>query len=99
MNESAFQKKVIKFLDDEGIYYVNYWGGGIYTRSGIPDLLCCVNGKFTAVELKTDTGRVSELQKYNIDRIIKSGGTALVLRPSDFESFKSVIKNRLIMKL
>lgn len=89
--EKDFQIKVEKFLTDKGIYFVKYWGGGIYTRSGVPDLLCCINGRFVGVELKADDGKVSELQQYNIDKIIQSGGVALILRPSDFKEFKSMV--------
>ena len=89
--EKDFQIKVEKFLTDKGIYFVKYWGGGNFTRSGVPDLLCCINGRFVGVELKTDDGKVAELQQYNIDKIKKSGGVALVLRPSDFKEFKSMV--------
>lgn len=91
--EKDFQLKVEKFLTDKGIYFVKYWGGGNFTRSGVPDLLCCIGGHFVGVELKTDDGKVSELQQYNINKIIQSGGLALVLRPSDFDDFKSMVKN------
>ena len=89
--EKDFQLKVEKFLTDKGIYWVKYWGGGNFTRSGVPDLLCCINGRFVGVELKSDVGKVSELQQYNLNKIIQSGGVALVLRPSDFEKFKSMV--------
>ena len=91
MKEKDFQLKVEKFLTDKGIYFVKYWGGGNFTRSGVPDLLCCINGRFVGVELKADNGKVSELQQYNIDKIIQSGGVALVLRPDEFEEFKSMV--------
>ena len=91
MKEKDFQLKVEKFLTDKGIYWVKYWGGGHFTRSGVPDLLCCIGGRFVGVELKTDDGKVSELQQYNIDKIIQSGGVALVLRPDEFEEFKSMV--------
>ncbi|MEE7581958.1 MAG: VRR-NUC domain-containing protein [Oscillospiraceae bacterium] len=91
--EKDFQLKVEKFLTDKGIYFVKYWGGGNFTRSGVPDLLCCIGGRFVGVELKTDNGKVSELQQYNIDKIIQSGGVALVLRPKDFKDFQSMVKN------
>ena len=90
--EKDFQLKVEKFLTNKGIYFVKYWGGGNFTRSGVPDLLCCIGGRFVGVELKTDNGKVSELQQYNIDRIIQSGVVALVLRPSSFDDFKSMVE-------
>ena len=90
--EKDFQLKVEKFLTDKGIYWVKYWGGGIYTRSGIPDLICCLKGLFLALELKTDDGIVSSLQEYNLEKISNSGGATIVLRPKYFEQFKEAIQ-------
>lgn len=91
--EKDFQNKVEKFLSDEGIYFVKYWGGGIYTRSGVPDLVCCVCGAFVGVELKAEGGRVSALQEYNLGKIADSGGMSFVVHPDDFEWFKKTIRN------
>ncbi len=53
MLEKDFQKQVIEFLKQHNIYYIKVWGGG-YQRSGIPDLIICLKGRFIAIELKTD---------------------------------------------
>lgn len=53
MLEKEFQNEVIKFLKEQNIYYIKIWGGG-YQRSGIPDLIICLKGKFIAIELKTE---------------------------------------------
>lgn len=87
MTEKQFQEKVIEFLRSQKVYYVKIWGGGFQT-AGIPDLLCCINGKFVALELKTEKGRATVLQKLNIFKIQEAGGYARVLRPSEFEGFK-----------
>lgn len=60
-------------------------------RSGIPDLLCCVNGYFVAIEVKASKGKASELQLWNIQKIKEAGGIALVLYPKYFEDFKKLI--------
>lgn len=46
MNETGFKKKVEQFLEDEGFWYIKYWGGGGFTKSGIPDILACIHGHF-----------------------------------------------------
>jgi len=92
MRESQFQSRVLKFLADEDIYFIKYWGGGHFTRAGVPDIIACVNGIFIAIELKTETGRVAKLQEYNLDKIRESGGIALVLRPADFPTFQKFIR-------
>ena len=91
MTETQFQRKVQTFLRSQNIWHLKYWGGGQFTKAGVPDLICCVNGQFVAIELKTDTGRLSKLQEYNLAKIKESGGQALVLRPSGYEAFKEFI--------
>lgn len=87
MTEKQFQDKVIQFLKINNIYHIKVWGGG-FQKAGIPDLLCCIRGKFVALELKTEKGASTVLQKYNIYKIQAGGGYARVLRPSEFEQFR-----------
>lgn len=91
--EKTFENKVKKFLKDEGCYYIKYWGGGTFTKSGVPDLLVCCNGYFIGIELKAENGKPSDLQLYNVRKIKEAGGKAMILYPKDFEYFKSLIKD------
>lgn len=95
MTEAQLLNKVESFLKSlyPDTWYIKYWGGGKFTKAGIPDLLCCINGRFLAVELKTEKGKVSVLQKWNIQQIKDAGGVAIVLRPSGFEKFKREVIN------
>lgn len=90
--EKIFENKVKAFLKQEGAWFLKYWGGGEFTKSGVPDILACVNGVFLAIEVKSPIGRPSKLQLFTIEEIKKSGGVALVLYPKDFEKFKTLVK-------
>lgn len=90
--EKNFENRVKQFLKEENCYYIKYWGGAAYTQKGVPDLLVCCNGFFIGIELKSEVGKPSELQKYNIQKIKDAGGLAMVLYPKDFEDFKKTIK-------
>jgi len=90
--EKLFEDKVKKYLEEQGACFVKYWGGGIYTKSGIPDLICCVNGYSLWVETKAPKGKPSELQLYYRDKIRKAGGIAIILYPDQFEDFKNLIE-------
>jgi len=92
MTEAQFQKKVLEFLRVQNIWFVKYWGGGQFTKAGVPDILACVNGHFVGIELKAETGRLSRLQEYTLARIKETGGQAFVLRPSGFAAFKGFIR-------
>ena len=37
--EKNFENRVKKYLDEYGCWWIKYWGGAAYTKSGIPDLL------------------------------------------------------------
>lgn len=89
--EKNFENRVKAFLKEQGCWVLKYWGGGQFTKAGIPDLLVCCNGHFLAIELKAPNGRPSPLQLHTIEEIKKAGGAALVLYPKDFESFKRFV--------
>ena len=55
--EKNFENRIKSFLKNEGCYFLKYWVGGNFTKSGIPDLLICCNGSFGAVELKAKSGK------------------------------------------
>lgn len=79
-----------KFLEEQGAWFVKFFANS-YTKSGIPDILACVNGYFVGIEVKAQNGTPSELQLYNVRKIRKAGGFAMVLYPSGFEEFKRFI--------
>ena len=94
--EKRFEIKVKKFLDQFGCWYVKYWGGGEFTKAGVPDLLCCVGGKFIAVELKGASGRPSDLQLRTLKKIEDAGGISCLLYPKDFPVWKAWIEDLLM---
>ena len=94
--ETNFKKRVQKFLEEKGIWNVKYFANA-YTKAGIPDVLCCLpNGKFMAIELKSEKGKPSDLQEINLKDICKLGGFGILLYPSGFEEFKKSIEFYLI---
>ena len=92
--EKNFENKVKRWLKSKGIYHFKYFANA-FTPVGIPDLIACVNGRFVGIELKKQKGKTTPLQDYNLEQIKKSGGIAIVLRPSDFEKFKKNIEDLL----
>ena len=54
--------------------------GAMYGSAGIPDVICCLDGRFFAFEVKTAEGRVTKLQEQTIRRIKVAGGHAYVVR-------------------
>lgn len=87
MTEKQFENQVKKYLKSLNCWFVKIWGGG-FQRSGIPDIIGVFNGRFFALELKSNIGKPSELQKRNIRLINESGGYGKILYPKQFGEFK-----------
>ena len=62
---------------------------GMYGTAGSPDVICCLDGRFFAFEVKTPEGRVTRLQEQTIHRIKIAGGHAYVVR--SVEDVKAVL--------
>lgn len=86
-SEKIFERRVRKYLDSIGAWHIKVWGNA-FQRSGVPDIIGCIKGKFFALEIKAEKGHPSELQLYEIRKIKESGGYARLLYPKEFESFK-----------
>lgn len=73
--ETALVDKIRKELGRRGIYTIKIHGDP-YQPKGEADLICCVEGRFVALEVKVDGNEPSTLQEYTMKLIRQSGGTA-----------------------
>lgn len=94
--EKNFENKIKAYLDSIGVWHIKYWAGSQFTKSGVPDILACINGYFLAIEVKAQSGKPSELQLWNINKIRGAGGIAIVLYPDQFDNFKKLIIGQLL---
>ena len=89
--EGKVKKKVLEMLTASGAYYCMPVTGG-YGRSGVPDIIACLHGKFLAVECKAGKGKTTALQEKALADIQKAGGSAMVVNEDNFEALEFVIK-------
>jgi Holliday junction resolvase len=89
--EKLVKDKIRKILKEHGVYYAMPMGTG-YGNSGVPDFLCCVNGKFLAIEAKAGKGIPTALQEKNLRDIKVAGGIALVVNETNIEELKTWLK-------
>ena len=89
--EKVFENKIKKMLDEHGAWYVKYFANR-NTKSGIPDILACVNGEFLGIEVKSDLGNPTKLQLHNVEMIRKAGGCAFVVYPSGFDQLVNIVE-------
>ncbi len=77
--ESKVKLAVVKLLKQYGVYFFFPATHG-YGRSGVPDIICCINGKFLAIECKAGKNEPTALQQREINQIQAAGGMAMVVR-------------------
>ena len=83
MSEKDITNKILKYLKTVPGCFAWKEHGGMYGTAGIPDIIACINGRFFAFEVKTQTGKVTKLQDATINKILAAGGVAAVVRSVD----------------
>lgn len=78
--EGRVKAAVKKWLQERGIWYFMPVSNGM-GRHGIPDFICCWNGRFLAIETKAPgkRGQTTFLQDKEIAAVHASGGSAIVV--------------------
>ncbi len=88
--ESKVKAKIKAILKKHDIYYAMPIGTG-YGNSGVPDFLCCVNGKFMAIEAKAGKGKTTALQEKNLQQIKDAGGLTAVIYETNIADLEACI--------
>jgi len=86
--EKAVKDRVKKLLETSHAYFFMPIGG-MFSQAGIPDIVCCVEGKFLAVECKAGHNKPTALQDRELQRIRDAGGTALVINEENIDVLKA----------
>jgi len=77
--ESRVTRDIKAYLKSRGVWCFKVAGGPMQQR-GVPDIICCVNGSFVALEVKRPGhSRLTDLQALTIERIREAGGVAEVV--------------------
>ena len=90
--ENKVKAKIVSILKGEGVYYFLPATHG-FGRSGVPDIVGCVNGKFLAVECKAGKNTPTALQLREIAAINTAGGIALVVNEDNIEMVRDYVRN------
>lgn len=77
MSEQKLQTKIKQRLESHGWFVTKLMKT---STNGIPDLMCLRRGIAVFLEVKTESGVVSELQDYMIDKLKRIGFHARVVR-------------------
>ena len=91
--EAKVKKKVTNILKEFGAYYFYPVTGG-YSKSGVPDIVGCYNGRFFGIECKAGKNKPTPLQQKNLSDIDSSGGIAIVINEDNVEFVRAALTSR-----
>jgi hypothetical protein len=88
--EAKVKAKVKAYLRERGVWFCMPMGTG-FGSSGVPDFICCHNGKLIGIETKAPgkLKNTTPLQDMQIEAIRESGGIAVVV--DDVRQLEGVI--------
>ena len=89
--EAKVKAKIKAILKAHNVYYAMPIGTG-YGNAGVPDFLCCVNGRFVAIEVKAGKGQTTALQDKNLRDIAAANGVTFVIREDNVNALAGYLK-------
>lgn len=89
--EKKVKDKIVKVLKEEEVYYFFPATHG-FGRSGVPDIICCVNGYFFAIEVKAGANKPTPLQVREIEAIRRSNGVAVVANDQNWDMVRGLVR-------
>lgn len=89
--ESKVKAAVIKILKANNVYYFFPATHG-YGRSGVPDIVSCVRGRFVAIECKAGNNKPKPLQERELDNIRRARGIAVVINENNIDLLETILK-------
>jgi hypothetical protein len=89
--EAKVKTAVIKILKANNVYYFFPATHG-YGRSGVPDIVSCVRGRFVAIECKAGNNKPTALQERELDNIRRARGIAVVINENNIDLLETILK-------
>ena len=89
MLEKDIVKAILKYLKTVPNCFSWKEHGGMYGTAGIPDIICCYCGRFVAIEVKTEMGKLTKLQEATIRKIKEAKGQAF--KVTSVEEVKQIL--------
>lgn len=76
MLEKSIVTAILKHLKTVPHCFAWKQHGGQYGTAGLPDIICCIEGRFVAFEVKTPSGKPTKIQETTIQKINNAKGKA-----------------------
>lgn len=89
--EARVKKRVVETLKANSVYYFYPVTGG-FGQSGVPDIVCCHQGHFLAIECKAGRNKPTPLQEAQMLKIRTAGGTTLVINEDNLDDVATTLR-------
>lgn len=96
--EGKVKNKVKALLKAHGIWYYLPVSNGMGVH-GIPDFLCCMAGRFLAIETKAGAGKCTALQEMQLTKLKEAGAIAFVINETNLEDLAQWLRTTKQQKL
>lgn len=90
--EGRVKTRCKRLLDAAGAFNFMPVSNGM-GRMGIPDLICCLHGRFVGVEVKAGRGKPTLLQLKALREIAEAGGVALVINEANTDVLEECLRD------
>jgi len=90
MTEKDIVTAIMRYLKTVPMCFAWKEHGGMYGTAGLPDIICCIGGRFVAFEVKTPSGKLTKLQEITIQKIKAAKGEAY--KVTSVEDVKSILE-------
>ena len=87
-SEKSYENKIKRYLKTLPKCWFFKVRGNMFQKAGVPDIIGVLNGRFIAIEVKSEVGKPSELQLATIKLIKRAGGYAVVSGPKHWDELK-----------
>jgi hypothetical protein len=89
--EKKVKDKCVKLLKAYDVYYFFPATHG-FGRSGVPDIITCVRGRFLGIECKAGKNTPTALQEKEMQSIRDAGGRAIVINEENLTMLEDTLK-------
>jgi len=88
--EAKVKASVVKLLKKHEVYYFFPATHG-FGRSGVPDIICCLEGLFVAIECKSGNNKPTALQEREMQRIRLAKGDTFVINEDNIHILEAYL--------
>jgi Holliday junction resolvase len=91
MLEKDITNAILRYLKTVPDCFAWKQHGGQFGTAGLPDIICCINGRFVAFEVKTEKGKLTKLQESTLTKIRNAKGNAY--KVTSLQEVREIVKN------